>query len=882
MNRDPHSLAGRLFRKFLRMFPIEFREEFGGEMEEVFQEQLRDAERRKRPRGLLKIWVETIADLFKMAPREHLSVLRRDAGYAVRVMRANPGFTIIALVTLALGIGANTAIFSIVNAACLRPLPFPEPDRIYLAQRTGNRIGGVSISLPIYLEWQSKKGLFDSLGVVLFTGSTTLTGAGEPVLVPSLAVTPGVFSALGVQPALGRGFREDDGSPGRARSVILSDSLWRSRFAADAGILGRTIAVNARSATVIGVMPKDFELPLPSMSETQIWYPYQPPASSQNPSNGIWCIGRLSQKVNPAQAEAALTPALVALSSRFPNMIFPNERAHLVPMRRFINERAGTAPLLLLGAVGFLLLIACANVANLLLARATSRGREIGIRMALGACRTRIVRQLLTESILLALAGAAVGIGACRACFDLILALVPADLPHIGVIRIDAQVLAFTLALSLFTGIIFGLVPALVASKSDLQGALTEGTARAGTGRGLGRLRAALVVGEVALALVLLVGAGLLLQSLSRLLRVKPGFGSDHLLTFKVSLPRAIFNTPEKSLSFFENFTGQVTSLPGVQEVGSINGLPLESQGDLLFSIEGRTDPETAKGDASIRVASTNYFAALRIPIERGRAFTAADRAGTEPVALINRGLARRYWPDNDPIGAFVWVGKPMGSSWAEPSPRRIVGVVGDIRDESLAAAAGPMIYEPIVQDNEGTNAVNFVVRTAQSPLSLEPAIRDLLRRALPQEPIGAMRSMDQVVSKSLTGERFYTILLGLFGSLGLLIITVGVYGVVSYFVVQHTHEIGVRMALGATPGRILRMVLLRGLGLTGAGIVVGMGAAYALTGLLRGMLYEVQPNDPVTLFGIAVILTSVALAASLVPARRAIRVDPAAALRQE
>lgn len=882
MSRDPHSLAGRLFRKFLRMFPIEFREEFGGEMEEVFQEQLRDAERRKGHRGLMKIWVETIADLFRMAPREHLSVLRRDAGYAVRMMHANPGFTIIALVTLALGIGANAAIFSIVNAACLRPLPFPRPDGIYLVQRTGNRIGGVSISMPIYLEWRLQKELFDSIGIVVFTGSTTLTGEGEPLLVPSLAVTPGVFSALGVQPALGRGFREDDGSPGGTRSVILSDSLWRSRFAADTGILGRTITLNGRPATVIGVMSKDFELPLPYMSGTQIWHPYQPPASSQNPSNGIWCIGRLSQNATPAQAEAALTPALVALSSQFPNMIFPNERAHLAPMRAFINERAGTAPLLLLGAVGFLLLIACANVANLLLARATRRRREIGIRMALGARRARIVRQLLTESILLALAGAAVGIGACRACFDLILVLVPADLPHIGVIRIDAPVLAFTLALSLCTGIVFGLVPALVASKSDPQGALADGTSRAGTGPGTGRLRAALVIGEVGLALVLLVGAALLLQSLSRLLRVKPGFVSDHLLTFRVSLPRAIYDTPATSLSFFEIFTGQLASLPGVQQVGFIDGLPLESQGDLLFSIEGRTDPETAKGDASIRVASPNYFAAMRIPIERGRAFTTADGVGAEPVALINRGLAQQFWPDSDPIGAFVWVGKPMGSSWNEPSPRRIVGVVGDIRDQSLADAPGPMIYEPVAQRDGGTNAVNFVVRTAQPPLSLDPAIRGMLRKALPQQPIGAIRSMDQLVSKALTGERFYAILLSLFGSLGLLIVSVGVYGVVSYFVVQHTHEIGVRMALGATPGGILRMVLLRGLGLTGAGIIVGTGASYALTRFLRGLLYEVQPNDPVTVIGIAAILTGVALVACWVPARRAIRVDPVAALRQE
>ncbi len=882
MNRDPRSPARKLFQKLLRVLPIEFREEFGSEMEEVFQEQLRDAGRRKGLGGSLGMWLKTIVDLFTVAPREHLSVLRRDASYAVRMMRANPGFTLTALVTLALGIGANAAIFSIVNAACLRPLPFPEPDRIYVVQRTGNRIGGVSISLPIYLEWREKRGLFDSLGIVLFTGSSTLTGEGEPVLVSSLGVTPGVFSALGAQPVLGRGFRDEDGAPGAARSVILSDSLWRSRFAADTGILGRTIMLNARPATVIGVMSRHFELPLPYMSGTQVWYPYQPPPTSQNPSNGIRCIGRLRRGVSPAQAEAALTPPLAALSRQFPDMIFPDEQAHLSPMREFISARVGTAPLLMLGAVGFLLLIACANVANLLLARATGRRREIAIRMALGAGRVRIVRQLLTESILLVLAGAAVGIGACRACFDLILALVPADLPHIGAIRIDGHVLAFTLVLSLLTGILFGLVPALVASRSELQGALAEGALRTGTGRGLGRVRAALVVGEVGLALVLLVGAGLLLQSLSRLLRVNPGFASDHVLTFKVSLPRAIYDTPAKSLSFLEDFTGQLASLSGVRQVAYIDGLPLESQGDLLFSIEGRADPESAKGDASIRVASPDYFSAMRIPLERGRSFTTADRAGTEPVAVINRALVRRFWPDSDPIGSSVWVGKPMGASWAEPAPRRVVGVVGDIRDQSLAEAPGPMIYEPAAQQEHGTNAVNFVVSAAPPPHSLDPALRGLLRKALPQQPIGAIRSLDQLLSKALTGERFYAILLGLFASLGLLIVAVGVYGVISCFVAQQTHEIGVRVALGATPGGILRMVLMRGLALTGAGIVIGTGASYAVTRLLAGMLYEVQPNDPATLIGVAVMLMGVALAACWLPARRAVRVDPMAALRHE
>jgi len=530
--------------------------------------------------------------------------------------------------------------------------------------------------------------------------------------------------------------------------------------------------------------------------------------------------------------------------------------------------------------VGLLLLIACANVANLLLVRAASRRREIAVRLALGAPRVRIVRQLLTESILLALGGAVAGVVACLASFDLILRLVPEGLPRVGDVRIDGPVLAFALALGLLTGILFGLMPAVTVSHMDPHGALKEGTSGAGTSRRQGSLRAVLVVGEVTLAFALLMGAALLIQSFSRLAGVDPGFATDHLLTFQVAPPSGTSDTTSGTLAVYDRLAERLSAVPGVQQLGFIDGLPLESQGDLLFSIEGRTEEESGKGDASIRTASPNYFAVMSIPLERGRFFSTSDVAESEPVALINRTMARQFWPERNPVGERIWIGKPMSPSWAEPAPRRIVGVVGDIRDQTLATGPGPMIYRPATQGNP--RKVEFVLRSTQPPEWLSPAVRRILRTELPEQPVGAIRTMDQLIAGAVTAERFYAVLLGLFGGLGLLIVAVGVYGMVSYFVSQRTHEIGVRMAFGASRGRVLRMVIGRGMLLTAGGAVLGVVSSYALAGFLRNLLYEVEPNDPPTFAAVAVILAAVTLAACWIPARRVLALDPMGALRDE
>ncbi len=813
-----------------------------------------------------------------------MSELWRDIRYAVRMLVRQPAFTAVAVLTLALGIGANAAIFSIVDATMLRPLPFANASRIFLVRRAGNRIGGPSISMAIYLQWKQRQNLFDAFGAYRVLGDTTLLDGGEPKQFMASAATPELFDALALHPAIGRNFDATEAREGGANVVILSDEVWRGRFNSDPSIVGRAVTLNGNSYSVIGVMPKEFAMPMPGVRDTQIWFPLKVPATSQNTSNGIWCVGLLKQGVKSVQAEAALTPALPALSQSFPKMIAPTETAWLEPLGTYVRNWSGTAPLLLLGAVGLVLLIACANVANLLLARATGRQREVAIRAALGAARGRIVRQLLTESVLLAFAGGVAGIVACYACFGAILRLVPANLVMIGAISVDANVIAFAFAISLITGIVFGLAPALGASKADLHLALKEGTSRAGTGRENRALRSALIVSEVALALVLLIGATLLLESFSRVLSVQPGFDAKNLLSVEINLPHAQFPALASQTAFYDNFAAQLSTQPGVQQAAYASLMPLDPRGpDILFSIEGAGAKQQDDGsnDASIRLINPDYFAAMRIPVVRGRVFARTDAAASEAVVVINRTMAEMFWPGRDPIGEQIWVGKPMGPSWTEPAPRRIIGIVGDVHDQSLAEAPSPTMFEPYAQSKSAGTAT-LVVRTAQDPQLLEPTLREMLRTALPTQPVGTMQTMDRMISVSMTDDRFRTILLSIFGGMGLLIVTVGVYGVISYFVVQRTHEIGVRMALGATRTSVLRMVLWQGLRLAGVGAVLGLAASIALAGALRGMLYGIAPNDPMTLCGATAALMLIAVAACWIPARRATRVDPIIALRYE
>ncbi|HEV3218449.1 MAG TPA: ABC transporter permease [Candidatus Acidoferrales bacterium] len=808
----------------------------------------------------------------------------QDLRYSLRLMRRNPGFTAIAILTLALGIGANTAIFSIVNAIFLRPLPFPDSNRIYVVRRANNQIGGPSLSYPIFLAWKEKKSSFEALGLVRWTGNVNLTAGGEPERVLSMGLTSEMFTVLGVQPTLGRGFQEDESKLGAPRVVILSDSLWRHKFSADPQIVGKAVNVNNISRVVVGVMPENFELPLPGARDVQIWLSSQVPASSQDASyGGLLSFGRLRPGVTPAQAEVGLTPVLQTLQQQFPKMIGAQETAWLQPMRQYISQGAGTTPLLLLGAVGMVLLIACANVANLLLARGAARRREIAVRVALGAGRGRLVRQLLTESVLLALLGGLAGILICYASFQYILSLVPPGLSHVGQFSLDLNVLFFALFLSALTGVVFGLVPAMEASTVDFQLSLKEGASGSGSSRKRGKLRSALVVSEVALSLVLVIGAALLLNSFSRLMHVEPGFDIHSTLTFDVGLPAELAAAQPKAIATLDALAQRLSALPGVEMVSYASAVPLgEDLEDYLFSIEtGDAARKQESNDAQFRIISPDYFKTLGIPLVRGRLFSVTDAAGAEPVILINRKMANYFWNGEDPVGQLIWIGKPMGPASAEPAPRRIVGIVEDIRELSLSDAAEPTMYIPYEQ-KPGVDETHFMIRAGQDPLSLAPGVRNSLHEILPSEPVGSIETLDHVIASSLKSRRFDAILLALFGAIALLIATVGVYGVISYSVAQRTNEIGIRMALGATRGRVMGMVLGQGLRLALAGVVVGLAASFWLTQLLRELLFGVKPTDPATFIGVSVVILGVALAACWIPARRATRVDPIIALRYE
>jgi putative ABC transport system permease protein len=870
------------------------REKFDREMDEEMRLhlELREKEQRENSAAPERAHTETRksfgnALLMREASREAwgwnwLEQFGQDLRYALRMLRKNPAFATVAVLTLALGIGANTAIFSVVNAIFLRSLPYANANRIYVVDRTGNRIGGVSISLPIFLDWQKQSGLFEHLALLEWRGSVKLTGAGEVEEVPASGASTEFFPMLGVQPALGRNFRPEEGRAGGPHVVILSDDLWRNRFNADPNILGRAVTLEDEPFTVVGVLPRGFEIPLPGARDAQLWLPVQLPLTSDNPSNGgLLAMGLLKSGVTPAQAEAALTPPLEDLRRQYPKMFSPGERAHLEPLHKFLGNWAGSAPLLLFGAVGLVLLIACVNVANLTLARSATRQREMAIRAAIGARRGRIIRQLLTESVLLAVIGGALGLLACYASFQAILSLVPANIPHIGEYGIDAQVLVFAFLLSVVTGIVFGLAPAVGASRVELNAALKEASAQSGSGA-TGGIRRAMAASEVAISLVLLVGAALALESFARLTRVHTGFDPGNLLTFHVDLSDKSYDTPLKRTAFLDQALARLSALPGVESASMANILPLEEGPDWLFSME--SDFAAPGGgeakDADYRVISADYFHTLRIPLERGRVFAASDNAASQPVALINQTMAKMFWPGQDPVGRRIWIGKPMGPSMAEPAPRQIIGVVGDIRESSLAAPPDPTMYIPSAQHGAGWGF--FIVRTARTPLLSVPDVRSAMHAIDADIPITQTMSMDDVISASMTDWRFHAILLGVFGALALVIAAIGVYGVISYSVAQRTHEIGIRLALGAQRGDVMRLVVGQGAKLAVIGIAIGIGAAYGLTRLMANMLYGVKPTDPLTFAGVAVLLLAVALLACYIPARRAMKVDPMVALRYE
>ncbi|MCI0486651.1 MAG: ABC transporter permease [Blastocatellia bacterium] len=802
----------------------------------------------------------------------------QDLRYGVRMLRARPGFTVVALIALALGIGANSAIFSVVNTVLLRPLPYEEPERLVniWASKTKAPDDRVAASAPNFFDWRDQNRVFTGMAAYL-EDAYNLTGRGEPLRVKGVAVSGTMFSMLGVNPATGRNFLPEEDVEGASKVVILSQSLWQQSFGADPNVLGQSVDIDSESYAIVGVMPPAFSFP---DAETALWMPLAvvKPSTWGRMDLFFNVVARLKPGVSIEQAQSDMDSVAGRLAEQYPASN-AGWGVMLVPLHEQAVGDVRPALLVLFGAVGFVLLIACANVANLLLARAASRQREIAIRSALGASRWRVIRQLVTESLMLSLMGGALGLLLALWGGDILATLSTENLPRAQEIGIDGLVLGFTCLLSIMTGLIFGLVPALQVSKPNLSETLKEG-GRSSTGGVRSQfLRSALVVTEVALSLVLLVGAGLLIKSFVRLQQVEPGFESANRLTLEVALPWTKYPGQEPAAAFFERALDRIEVLPGVQSVGATTALPFSGRDNWrLFYIEGRphSGPQDYTG-VGYRAINSGYFRALGIPLVQGRDFTEQDRSGVLPVVIVNQAMARKFFPGEDPSGKrFKMGGGPESKNpWLT-----VVGVAADVKHSSLDAEAKPEIFLPYLQAAQ--TAMHIVVHTAGDPGALTAAIRQEVRAVDPDQPVSKVATMEQLLSDSVAPRRFNLLLLGIFAAVALILAAVGIYGVMSYAVTQHTHEIGIRQALGARPVDVLKLVLGQGMRLALAGVVIGLAGAFALTRVMESLLFDVSATDPLTFAVIALLLTGVAAMACFVPARRATRVDPMVALRYE
>jgi putative ABC transport system permease protein len=796
----------------------------------------------------------------------------KDIRYGVRGLLKRPGFTAIALVALALGIGANTAIFSLVNAVVIRPLPFPDPDRLVWV--FGNiRNGGsrASVSPPDFLDYRSQNKTFEQ-----FAASGTqplavnLTGSGEPERIFASAVTGNYFDTFGITPAIGRAFTLDNEKPGSDQVTVLSHAFWQKRFGGDPNIVGKTITLDSKSYQILGVMPAGVSFP----QSAELWTPMNfdgDPDMKMRKAHFLRPIGRLKPGVTLAQAQADTDMIAAHLEQQYPESN-TGWNLRLLSLREQLVGGTRTMLFVLFGAVGFVLLIACANVANLLLVRAAARQKEIALRTALGASRLRIIRQMLTESLLLSILGGALGALLAIWGVQLLVTLSADSLPRTVNVTIDTNVLAFTFAISIVTGLLFGLAPAFRTAKVNLIDSLKDG-ARGTEGTLRNRTRSLLVVFESAIAVVLLIGAGLLVRSLIALQRVDPGFDSNNVLTLGIDLPRQKYAGEGKPAKFFEELETRISSIPGVQTVGLITELPMSGQlNDLPFTVEGRPPVTVDQAfDADFRLVNQQYFNALHIPLLRGRNFTEQEVREGKPVTLVSQQLVDTVFPNEDPMGKRLI--SAIGGTAFE-----IIGVVGDIRHRSLQSQPFPAMYFPSLNSNR----MNLVVRTQNDPLSIVGAVRQQVQALDRDQPISAVKRMSDWVDSSVTAQRYSTTLLAAFAVLAMILAATGIYGVMSYTAAQRTHEIGVRMALGARRFDVLKLVVRQGMLLTLVGVILGLTGAFALTRVMQSLLFGVTAKDPFTFAAVAALLSAVAFIACLVPALRATKVDPLVALRYE
>ena len=811
--------------------------------------------------------------------------LWQDLKYGVRMLLKTPSFSIVATIALALGIGANTAIFSVVNAVLLRPLPYANPEQLMTVWETDQRRGQMqgTSSYPNFGDLRTQNHVFEHIAAY-HNSDFIMTGRGEPARLQGAVVNADMFSLLGIAPQIGRGFLPDEDKPGDAgRVVVLSQALFQKYFNADAGLLNQSITLDGKSYTVVGVMPRAFQFPVQN-EPVELWTTVAGDASGTDPMTNqrgahfLNVIARLKPGVSIEQAQAEATTIASRLEQQYPDTN-TNKGIRLVPALNALVGDVRPALLILLGAVGCVLLIACANVANLLLARAMSRHKEMAIRSALGASRLRVVRQMLTESVLLSLAGGSLGLLLAVWWSDLLVSLGKDEIPRALQVGVDWRVLAFTLSVSVLTGLGFGLVPALHSSNTQLTETLKEGGRGSGEGARRNSVRGLLVISELAIAVVLLVGAGLLIKSLWRLRSVSPGFHPENVLTFNVALPDTRYST-DKQAVFFHDLVAQVESLPGAQSASVVTPLPLS--GDLYslsYETEGRPLAKKDQPSADFFNVGPGYFRAMGLPMIRGRDFNEGDQHKSAQVIIINETLARQNFPNEDPIGKRI---KPGISSYdnEKPAMREIVGVVADIKNRSLSNESKSNFYVP--QTQVPFSQMTVVVRTTSDPHAFVSAVTKRVGALDKDLPLFGVKTMDEYLAASVAAPRFNTTLLSIFAAVALVLTIVGLYGVMSYSVAQRTNEIGIRMALGAQTRDVLGLIVGQGLKLVLTGLVVGLLGALALTRLVATLLFGVTTKDPLTFIGVAVLLSLVALLACLIPARRATKVDPMEALRYE
>jgi putative ABC transport system permease protein len=810
-----------------------------------------------------------------------MNSLWQDLRYGARMLLKKPGFTLIAVLTLALGIGASTAIFSVVNAVLLRQLPYPQADRIVAVGADFSRSRLNAVDDPRFVFWYEHQQSFEALAAHISMGAgVNLSGDGVPEFVPAQRVSVDFFRVLGVAPALGRSFTAEEDRDGGAKVAVLSDALWQRRYGGDSDLLGRTITLNSRSYTVIGIMPRGFRF-----NGADVFTPLSP-GTSGNRGFNLQVLGHLKPGVTPAQALAEMKLVGEQLRAVQPRLMGKEESVNVQPYRD--NLTAGARPLLLilLGAVSFVLLIACANVANLQLTQAATRQREIAVRMALGAGWRRVARQLLTEGVLLALLGAALGLLLAVWGTALLTQSMPPNLiPRSEEISVDGRVLAFTLLAAVVTGVVFALAPAWQATRLDVNSVLKETAGKGTAGTGGNRLRGALVMIELALALILLAGATLLARTFVNLNRVAPGFDPHNVLTFQMTLTGQRYETIAGVGDFLQRSFEKLRSLPGVETVAVTNTLPLDAQYNFPLELEGRPGQITA---VQYRTITPDYFRAIGIELKAGRTVAETDTATADKVVVVNEAFVKEYLPESNSPGALgrrLYIGKMFGFD----QPWRIVGVVADAKQFDLQSAAPSSVFVPVLRlanaegkFQSGQRALKFVLRTAGEPLQLNEAVRKAMLEIEPNLSLTRMRSMEQILARSVAQQRFNMLLLGVFAALGLLLAAIGIYGVMSYAVSQRTHEIGLRMALGAQAGDVWRLMLKNGLTLTVAGLGLGLAGALALTRLMKNYLFGVNATDPASFAAVTVLLGVVALMACWLPTRRATKVDPMIALRCE